>query len=79
MSKKRQSATWQEVEKECILIKNLIQRLPEDEKAIAAERFCFESALWGGCCQYSSIGILESAKMDLIESAKEVMNEESDE
>ena len=74
--RKRQSATWQEVEKEAVLLQKLLERLSAEDRLAASIRICFEVANWAGNSLPESIGILESAKWEYIKTYEKIMNEE---
>jgi len=63
---KQDAATWDEVEKEIVLIGNLIKRLPPDNQQDAAFRIALEAVIWGADTGYTVIGILEEVKQSYL-------------
>jgi hypothetical protein len=64
-------ASWDEVEKEVVLIANMIKQLSDEHKVAAAVRISFEAALWAGGTDAEMLGILELAKQELLLSLVE--------
>ena len=77
--KTKNEATWDEVEKEVVLMKTLINRLPDEMKECAGLRMCFEAALWAGGSFAGMLGILEASKVAIIEADKDMEEAEADE
>jgi hypothetical protein len=69
---------YDQIESKVEEIAALIQSIPEDLdlRSYAASRFIFESMLWGSYNYYEALGLLESAKVDYIESFQQVKAEE---
>ena len=55
----------QELDKEWVLIRELIKRLPEEEKVEAGVWLCTNIATFAGTSRVEMIGILEQAKEDM--------------
>ncbi len=78
MNISERETTWDEVEKEIVLIESLVRRLPDEEKGYAAVRIAMAAVLWAGGTFYEQIGILEEAKLQHREIYEKVMGEEDD-
>ena len=57
-------------------VKDHLDKLDEDEKRDFAHNVIFEIALWTGYNTYEMIGILECVKIDLLESFKNVEDDD---
>ena len=55
-------ASWDEVEKEMALIKNLLEHLPDEDRLEATERIILEAVLFGSGNDYEALGIIEEVK-----------------
>ncbi len=71
-------ASWDEVEKEVVLVANMIKQLPDEHKIAAAVRIAFEAALWAGTTDAEMLGILEIAKCELLQFIGDVESEEDE-
>ncbi len=76
MKDQKCDATWEEVEKEVVLIECLIKRLPAEERGNATCRIAGAAVLWAGENFYEQLGVLEEAKMQFRETWQTVMEEE---
>lgn len=66
---KQTSAIWQEVEKEAMLCRQLIKRLPAEERVEAAKWMVLEIIVTAGDSAIEWLGILETAKFELMADA----------
>jgi len=56
-----------ELEKELVLIRELIKHTPQENQALAACRICMEAIVWGSFNGFEAVGILESVKRDYLD------------
>ncbi len=70
---------YDQIESKVEEIAALLQSLSEvaELRSYAASRFIFESTIWGSYNYYEALGLLESAKVDYIETFQQVKAEES--
>ena len=68
--------TTEEIEEEITKVKDFFKQIPDELKAETAERFVFETILWGSYDQYQALGILEEAKLRYREVSVQILEEE---
>jgi hypothetical protein len=51
-----------ELEKELVLIENLIKNAPDENQAVAAYRICMAAIIWGSRNEFEVVGILEEVR-----------------
>jgi len=70
-----ETVSWDEVEKEIVLMGNLIKRLPSELRSGAALRFCFEAVNQGAYNTFEALGILEATKEEYSRISREAEEE----
>jgi hypothetical protein len=75
----KREASPGELDKEVVLIRCLLKRVPEEHRADAAVTICFKTAVWAGTTRGEMLGILELAKMAIMYLAHEVDDEVEEE
>lgn len=72
-------ASLDEVEKELVLIRELIKRVPEEYRSDAASMIIREAVIFGSFNHFEALGILEEAKLEYREISMQVLREEDEE
>ena len=67
------------IEAEVAKVKDFFEDIPEHLRPWAAERFCFECAVFGSRSRYEALGILTEALHTYRDASEDVMAEELEE
>jgi len=71
--------TIDEIELEVNKIKDFFSQIPSELKSDAAERFIYETIIWGSRDHFQAIGILEEVKLRYREISLGILEEEREE